>query len=311
MRESFYSGNAHINLGYNQSLNGGVGSPSAVYSSFSPNPDYPITLAAHSYYIPLNVTGQTPATLRINRFLPEYLYSNRNTSKNYRYSLGLEGHFKLGDHDFNCSQFQRQPGTGQIINLLNLETSASWQKEAGWDFGLNYELPKTSVGEFTLGMQSTYLSSFNMLPSEGAAVIYEAGRYSSWRVRGSLTLGWMLGDFGANWTLRYYSPCKGGCAYPPPVSLHPGFACRMPDHCAPGSGVEPLTQYPSATFSDAQLHWKAPWHATFSLGVYNVFNHVGPYIYGDSFNGGTDSYFDYSASYDIGRYVYVQYPQKF
>lgn len=647
--------NAHVNLGYNQSLNGGVGSPSAVYSGFSPNPDYPITLDAHSYYNPLNVAGQTPATLRINRFLPEYLYSNSNTSKNYRYSLGLDGHFSVGDHEFNwdvytydskirdvdirngyfnlikltqalgpsfmsangvvqcgtpgrviggcvpfdplgkvtpsmidysriaytertgydekveaadfggnllelpggdltfavglqhrsesgyddtdpaaysgyssayavapnqgsfdlregyvelyapllkdlpgarslafdvarrwsrysnfggtqndafkltwkpfddlllrasystsfraptindlyqgrylaggftdpcdavfgpsqygasaavaqrcsggtagiagvpagfrqtdvngvpvtateaggitntynggsaalkpetsyngdiglvyspswlsgftatadwwsynirnlitgvsndqvlancyqfgiasdCGQFQRQPGTGQIINLLNLETNAGWQKESGWDFGFNYLMPKTSVGQFTLGMQSTYLSSFNLLPAEGAAVIYQAGTYSSWRVRGSLTLGWTLGDFGANWTLRYYSPFKGGCAYPPPDSLHPGFACSMPDHYAPGSGIEPLTQYPSATFSDAQVHWKAPWNATFSLGVNNVFNHVGPYIYGGGFNGGTDSYFDYSASYDIGRYVYVQYQQKF
>lgn len=647
--------NAHINLGYNQSINGGVGSPSAIYSGFSPNPDYPITLDAHSYYNPLNVPGQTPATLRINRFLPEYLYSNDNSSKNYRYSFGLDGHFGVGDHEFNwdvytydskirdvdirngyfnlikltqalgpsfmgangvvqcgtpgnviagcvpfdplgkvtqqmidysrinyeertgydekvaaadfggnivelpggdltfavgvqhrseagfddtdpaaysgyssayavapnqgsfdlnegyvefyapllkdlsgaqslaldvarrwshysnfggtqnnafkltwkpfddllfrasystsfraptindlyqglylaggftdpcdsvygpsqygysaavakrcssgtaglpgvpagfrqtdangvpvtgteaygvtnsynggntnlkpetsyngdvglvyspswvpgftatadwwtynirnlitgisndqvladcyqfgitsaCGQFQRQAGTGQIINLMNLETNAGWEKERGWDFGFKYVLPKYSFGQFTLGMQSTYLSSFNLLPAQGAAINYDAGLYSSWRVRGSLTLGWTLGNFGANWTMRYYSPFEGGCAYPPPDSAHPGFACTLPDHYAPGSGVQPLTQYPSATFNDLQVHWNAPWKATFSLGVNNIFNHVGPYIYGGGFNGGTDSYFDYSASYDIGRYVYMQYQQKF
>lgn len=650
---------AHMNLGYNESINGGVGSPSAVYSGFSPNPDYPVTLDAHSYYNPLNVAGQTPTTLRINRFLPEYLYSNDNTSKNYRYSFGLDGHFGIGEHQFRwdayyydskirvvdirdgyfnltkltqalgpsfmgsdgavhcgtpsqvisgcvpfnplgqvtqqmidysrinyeertgydqkvaafdfggdiyelpggnltfaaglqhrseagfddtdpaayagyssayavapnsgrfnlnegymelyapllkdlpgvqslaidvarrwshysnfggtqnnsfkltwkpiddlmlranystsfraptindlyqglylaggftdpcdavygssqygasaavaqrcaagfaglqgvpasfrqtdangvpvtgpgaggvtntynggnpnlrpetsyngdiglvyspawlpgfnatvdwwsynirhlitdisndqvladcyqfgitsaCSQFQRMGGSGplagQIINLMNLETNAGWEKERGWDFGANYALPETRAGKFTVGMQGTYLSSFNMLPAPGAAVNYMAGLYSSWRVRGSVTIGWTWHDFGANWTARYFSPFKGGCAYPPPDSPHPGFPCTVPDYYAPGSGPTPLTQYPSATFNDMQVHWNTPWKGTISFGVNNIFNHVGPYIYGGGFNGGTDSYFDYSASYDIGRYAYVQYQQKF
>ncbi len=219
-----------------------------------------------------------------------------------------------------CSQFQRQGGTGplagQIINLMNLEVNAGWLKERGWDFGVSYALPKYSFGQFKVALQGTYIASNNVQPTVGAPVQYTAGTsYGNldgavWRVRSNLTVDWEWRDFGANWTLRYFSPLKGACAYPPPTQ-YTTFPCTMPNYYAPGIGVSPLTQFPSVIFNDLQVHWKAPWHATFSIGVNNIFNRVGPYIYGGGFNAGTDNYADYNASYDIGRFVYVRYQQKF
>ncbi|PXV56103.1 iron complex outermembrane recepter protein [Dyella jiangningensis] len=219
-----------------------------------------------------------------------------------------------------CSQFQRQGGNGplagQIINLMNLEVNAGWLKERGWDFGFNYALPEFSFGKFKLGVQGTYIATNNVQPTVGAPVQYTAGTaYGNldgavWRLRGNFTLAWDWHDFGANWTLRYFSPIKGYCAYPPPTTTTV-FECSLPNYYAPGIGVTPLTQFPSVTFNDVQVHWNAPWKGTFSLGVNNVFNKVGPYIYGGGFNAGTDSYNDYNASYDIGRFVYIRYQQKF
>ncbi|GLQ45384.1 TonB-dependent receptor [Dyella lipolytica] len=219
-----------------------------------------------------------------------------------------------------CSQFQRKGGTGplagQIINLMNLETNAGWLKERGWDFGVNYALPEFSFGRFKLGLQSTYIASNNVQPTVGAAVQYTAGTAlgnldgAVWRVRGTFTVSWDWRNFGADWTVRYFSPIKGPCAYPPPTTTT-AFPCTLPDYYAPGVGISPMTQEASATFNDLQVHWKAPWNGTFSLGVNNIFNHVGPYIYGGGFNSGTDSYNDYNASYDIGRFVYMRYQQKF
>lgn len=219
-----------------------------------------------------------------------------------------------------CSQFQREGGNGplagQIINLMNLEVNAGWLKERGWDFGLGYTLPKYSFGQFKLGLQGTYISSNNVQPTIGAPVQYTAGTsYGNldgavWRVRSNLTVDWEWHDFGANWTLRYFSPLKGSCAYPPPTK-YTTFPCTMPNYYAPGIGVSPLTQFPSVIFNDLQVHWNAPWNATFSIGANNIFDRVGPYIYGGGFNSGTDSYNDYNASYDIGRFVYVRYQQKF
>jgi iron complex outermembrane receptor protein len=212
-----------------------------------------------------------------------------------------------------CNQFQRQPGTGQIYNLLNLETNAGWQKESGYDFSFNYKFPDTPFGHFKLGMNGTYISKFNELPTVGSNIIYAAGNtanfYTSWRLRDNVTLNWDRGDFGASWTLRYFSPYKAACAYPPPSS-NTAFPCTLPDYYAPGVGIEPQTQVPSVTFSDVQVYWKAPWNATISLGANNVFNRVAPYVYG-YYGSGSDTPYNYNASYDIGRFVYVRYQQKF
>ncbi|GAB2542836.1 TonB-dependent receptor domain-containing protein [Rhodanobacter koreensis] len=219
-----------------------------------------------------------------------------------------------------CSQFQRQGGTGplagQIINLMNLEVNAGWLKERGWDFGSSYTFPESSLGRFKLGLQGTYIATNNVQPTVGAPVQYTAGTaYGNldgavWRVRGNFTVSWAYRNFGADWTVRYFSPIKGGCAYPPPTTTTV-FPCTLPDYYAPGIGISPLTQQPSVTFNDLQVHWNTPWKGTLSLGVNNIFNRVGPYIYGGGFNSGTDSYNDYNASYDIGRFVYFRYQQKF
>jgi iron complex outermembrane recepter protein len=219
-----------------------------------------------------------------------------------------------------CSQFQREGGNGplagQIINLMNLETNAGWLKERGWDFGANYTLPEFSFGQFKLNLQGTYIATNNVQPTVGAAVQYTAGTAfgnldgAVWRVRGTFTVSWNWHNFGADWTVRYFSPIKGYCAYPPPTSTTV-FPCTLPNYYAPGVGISPETQFPSVTFNDLQVHWKTPWKGTISLGVNNIFNRVGPYVYGGGFNAGTDAYYDYNASYDIGRFVYLRYQQKF
>jgi iron complex outermembrane receptor protein len=212
-----------------------------------------------------------------------------------------------------CSQFQRQAGTGQIYDLLNLETNAGWQKESGYDFTAAYLFPKTSFGDFKLSMNGTYIAKFNQLPTIGSNIIYAAGNtanfLTSWRLRDNLTLNWDWHAFGASWTLRYFSPYKAACAYAP-SSGTTAFPCTLPDYYAPGVGVEPQTQVPSVTYSDVQVYWKAPWNATFSVGANNVFNRTPPYVYG-AYASGSDTPYNYNASYDIGRYVYFRYQQKF
>ncbi|SFS18495.1 iron complex outermembrane recepter protein [Dyella sp. OK004] len=214
----------------------------------------------------------------------------------------------------SCGQFQRQAGSNQIINLLNLETNAGWQKTSGYDFSFAYALPKYSFGQFKLGLSGTYVDSYNMLPTLGSAEVHGAGIASSqtamsvWRLRGNFTIDWSWHDFGANWTMRYFSPLKAPCAFPPPDSRS-AFPCSLPDYYAPGSGPQPMTQIASVTFNDAQVYWKAPWNGTFSLGANNVFNRKGPYVYGGY--AGSDTPYNYNASYDIGRYVYLRYQQKF
>ena len=211
-----------------------------------------------------------------------------------------------------CGQFQRQPGTGQIYNLLNLETNAGWQKTSGYDFSVAYALPEYSFGRFKANLSGTYVSRFDTLPTIGSAVVNGAGISSNitatsvWRLRGNLTLNWEWRDFGASWTMRYFSPLKAPCAF---TDGRSAFPCSLPDYYAAGVGTQPMTQIGSVTFHDLQLYWNAPWKGTISVGANNLFNRVGPYVYGGY--AGSDTPYNYNASYDIGRYVYVRYQQRF
>jgi iron complex outermembrane receptor protein len=49
-----------------------------------------------------------------------------------------------------------------------------------------------------------------------------------------------------------------------------------------------------------------PWSARVSLGANNVFNHQGPVMYSKP-----DSAFAYNGAFDIGRFWYMKYEQKF
>ena len=211
-----------------------------------------------------------------------------------------------------CGQFKRDAATGQIIDLLNLETNAGWLKERGYDFAFNYRFAQTRLGNFKLGMNGTYITAFNMLPTVGSNIVYMAGNtqnfYSSWRLRGNLTLSWSWHDFGASWTARYFSPYKANCAFDPSLG-NTAFPCTLPNYYAPGVGVMPQTQIPSITFNDLQVYWNAPWNATISLGANDLFNRVSPNVYGGYASG--DTPFDFNSSYDLGRFVYMRYQQRF
>jgi iron complex outermembrane receptor protein len=280
--ESFNGGNSHLQP--ETSYNGQVGfvySPSWL-QGFNASVDY------WRYNIRNLITGITNDQVLANC-----------------YQYGIES---------ACSQFQRQAGTGQIINLMNLETNAGWEKTSGYDFNLAYALPEYAIGRFKLNLSGTYVTSYNMLPTVGSAVVYGTGIASSqtamsvWRLRGNFSVDWAWRDFGATWTMRYFSPLKAPCAFPPP-NTRSAFPCTLPNYYAPGVGSEPMTQIASVTFDDVQVYWKAPWKATISLGANNVFNRKGPYIYGAY--AGSDTPYNYNASYDIGRYVYLRYQQKF
>ena len=71
----------------------------------------------------------------------------------------------------------------------------------------------------------------------------------------------------------------------------------------------PQTQIASVTFNDLQVYWNAPWNATFTLGANDIFNRVSPTVYGGYQSG--DTPFDFNPSYDLGRFVYMRYQQRF
>lgn len=211
----------------------------------------------------------------------------------------------------DCSRFQRlSTQSFQVSSLFSGEENQGWMDVAGYDVGLSYTLPKFSFGQFKIDSNSTYYTHNNTEQYLGVPVSYNNGFGSYWRVRSNLTLGWQYQNWGAQWTLRYYSPLKDPC-YNEQFSA---FPCTLPNYYLPGSGTTPMTQFASITFNDLQVYWNAPWHGTIALGANNIFNRSGPYFYGGFTSGGpiaTDTQYPYNPSYDFGRLVYLRYTQKF
>ncbi|CAM5606906.1 sulfotransferase [Rhodanobacter lindaniclasticus] len=124
------------------------------------------------------------------------------------------------------------PNQGQILqstvqptgNLGSLNTS-------GVDFSVNYKLPQFSFGQFRVGVNSTYLKYFNQITAPGVAgsITYRnAGHFlpfnsaqasvcpdaagvclfPRWRAQGFVD--WQLGDWTAQWRMRYIGRFQNG-----------------------------------------------------------------------------------------------------
>jgi len=205
----------------------------------------------------------------------------------------------------DCNLFQRTSSNHyQVSGLFMGEENQGYLSTAGYDVGLSYALPKFSFGDFKLKSQSTYYTRNDSQQYAGTPISHNNGLYGNWRLRSNFTIDWEYRNFGAQWTLRYYSPLKETCYN----EQYSAFPCTLPKYYQAGVGITPMTQVPSVTFNDAQVHWKAPWGGVIAMGVNNVFNRVAPYFYGSN---GSDSAYSYNASYDYGRFVYLRYTQKF
>ncbi|WP_058834036.1 TonB-dependent receptor plug domain-containing protein [Luteimonas abyssi] len=206
-----------------------------------------------------------------------------------------------------CVDFSRDSVLG-YVNSMNLSTrNAAIQEVEGYDFDLSYRLD-TDFGNLSLDWQTTYISRNEFWSSSSAAlptqnVSFASSGGSTFRVRSNASLSWTLGDFGATWGVRYYSGLKESClsavSFPDQCS-NPGYIAGNP------SQTRAINESGSVTFNDLQLRWNAPWNATVGIGANNVFDRLGPPMYSQP-----NANFPYNGEFDIGRFVYMRYQQRF
>ena len=208
--------------------------------------------------------------------------------------------------DSRCALFTRDPVTHVITSLNFGLTNKGRLETEGWDFRVRYRLPETAWGDFGVDWQTTYVSKYTITADDNpdtvpSPAVSFAGTF---RTRSNLTLDWQMGAFGAAWTARYYSGMKESCVITD--DFDPDY-CDQPDYVAPDvpDGV-PLRTVGSNTFHDLQLRWEAPWNATIALGANNVTDHRGPMMF-----TAPNNQFSYYGGFDIGRFVYAKYQQRF
>jgi iron complex outermembrane recepter protein len=100
---------ANFTLGYNQQGNTDqlAGFPLSTTSLFSTlQPQYDgMELSSQSYYNPTNAPGQTPTDLAFQRYIEELPRYSTNKVENFRFTLGVEGNFGIGEHLFNWDAY--------------------------------------------------------------------------------------------------------------------------------------------------------------------------------------------------------------
>jgi iron complex outermembrane receptor protein len=197
-----------------------------------------------------------------------------------------------------CELFTRHATLGYVDSLSFGEINAGYVETEGFDLDLSYRLD-TDIGRFDVNWANTYVSKNNLFTAADAAVEEPQVSWGgNFRIRSNLGVSWELGDFGVSWGARYYSAMKEACYF--------DEECNHPDFAAPDTGEYPMHRRGSNTFHDLQVRWNAPWNATIAAGANNVTNHAGPAMYSRPNSG-----FSYYGGFDIGRFWYVKYQQRF
>ncbi|HET6552839.1 MAG TPA: TonB-dependent receptor [Dyella sp.] len=218
-----------------------------------------------------------------------------------------------------CGRFTRatqaDPSTGLAVgsvnNLNESLANLGTLKTEGYDVGIHYRLPETSFGRFRIASDSTYLTKYETVSGPGATPqdmvgFFANGQDAIYRLRSNLQVDWDYKEFGASWTVRYYSGLKDQCYDNTPGAY---VECSSPNYTNPWWGTYGMSQKGSVAFNDAQFRYTAPWKGVFTVGVNNIFNKKGPYYYSVP-TSGTGSP-PYNPAFDIDRYFYVSYNQKF
>ncbi len=218
--------------------------------------------------------------------------------------------------------FTRDPVTGNVDDLRYGNTNAGFREVEGFDLDLSYRFQSERFGSVRVVSNSTYnVSDYATSTDLPQLPVSTIGWTSSFRIRSNLKLDWEQGAFGASWITRYYSPMMEQCKYftPSPSGVPPVTGAHL--ECdeivwAPtgalntdGSAQSQLSRrrnVGSTTFHDLQVRIKTPWDASIAMGVNNVFEKVGPVMYSMPSSG-----YSYYGGFDVGRFLYMRYTQKF
>jgi len=274
-------------------------SPKAFLTGSNPNlqPETSVTRTLGLVYSPSQVEG-------LDFSLDWYRINLERTIGSVTANDILDYCYVQNDPAF-CGRFQRD-ASGQITSLTQGLANLGKLTTEGYDFGAHYRLPEFAAGRFTLGLESTYLAKYDLTSGPGQVLQglagFASGTLGLYRARANASLDWTLGNFGATWTMRYFGGLRDTC-------WDVGVECNAPNYTNPWIGDVGASNKGSVTFNDVQFRYQLPWQASFNVGVNNVFNKKGPYYYSVA-GSGTGSA-PYLPSFDIDRYFYVGYHQKF
>jgi iron complex outermembrane receptor protein len=203
-----------------------------------------------------------------------------------------------------CSNIVRSR-TGDFSQFDNLLLNLGSIVTSGYDFGVNWRGPETSVGRFSLNFLGTYVAGFEAIDATGRVeprtVGVELNNTAIPRLTATLRGGWDYKDWNFHTSLRYISRLKESCAGAAGFPICDS-AARAPNRA---NGTHELG---ATVYQDLRASWKLPgrYDWLLSVGINNVWEKEPPICVSCSLNG-----FD-ASSYDLpSRFFYAQAGLKF
>ncbi len=201
-----------------------------------------------------------------------------------------------------CGLFSRDPAQGNIVTDLTYgNRNAGYTETEGFDIDLGYNV-ETDFGRFNGKWNTTYVSKYESKTTNEATTVPNQfnGTAGTFRIRSNVSLGWSLNDWTVTYGLRYFSGTREACYF--------DERCNLPNFSAPETqgNIDPQNHTGAVTFHDLQVSYATPWNANVSVGANNLFNKVGPSQFSQP-----SANFSYYGGWDIGRFIYLKYNQKF
>ncbi len=234
-----------------------------------------------------------------------------------------------------CPLISRFPAGGNNagqINSITEPTGNLGRTDAGGvDMSLRYKLPQFAFGNFTLGLDATYLSRWDQQTAPGStanSVYHDAGHFMPFgssqaaacpsgggvclfpRWRGQAFLNWNLGNWDASWRMRYIGRFQNG-SKSPSQDTFPGGVCyyegKPQGHHCNATGV--VLKYGATVYNDVSIGYNIePYNTRVDFGVNNIADKQPPFLYANNtLNANTDP-----TDFDlIGRYYWARVTVKF
>lgn len=216
---------------------------------------------------------------------------------------------------------------GEIIHMLNPTYNSGRLEVKGYDFSADYKFETENWGKFRLNTDNAYITRYynevlddtfraaGKDPNENQIGEEIPGSQTGglWRLRSTFTVDWTYGDWGATAQAQYYSKLHEDCSGVTDTADGLGKPelrnlCSEPDRVVDVDGVPtamPRNTMSSTWYFDLQGRWTAPWNATISAGIQNLFDKDPPKCFSCFAN-------TMDAAYRTpGRFWYLSYDQKF
>ncbi|HEY4126707.1 MAG TPA: TonB-dependent receptor, partial [Gammaproteobacteria bacterium] len=173
---------------------------------------------------------------------------------------------------------------GAISDILDTNTNIGGIKTSGFDVSSHYKFPSTSVGDFKLGLDWTFLKMFqqtvpNTSSPTGFSTTELAGNTTPTggfpKQRANASLNWNYGDWNASWNMEYIGSMYEICT----LAVIGRNECSDPGPLSPnGKAYKYAKNYLGRTiYHDVQATYHFDdWNTDFSFGIRNLFDKEPP-----------------------------------